>query len=366
MPWPSVGQQTLTSTILNPYNSLSSNPIINGGMEIWQRGTTLAGFASGNYLADRWSGSNTSAAVITISQAVDVPAVAALIPQSTFSLAMTIPTTADNSIAAGDLFDIYQPIEGYNWNAFAQKQVTVGFWIKAHTTGIYCVSLRNSTPNQSCIVEYTVNVADTWEYKTATFPPSGVVSVANGWNITNGVGVYLTFSIAAGSTFQTTAGSWQAGNFVATSNQVNGISATTSIFKLWGVTINSGPIVQPYWPRSYPIELALCQRYYTRISGNSIFVGTGRATTTNNAYIYWKFPVSMRIAPSGTNSTGSFAAGNVSGVANLTASSGGAGFVTTDGVLNLFTTAAGFIAGNGTEVLTNGAGGMIEVTGTEL
>jgi hypothetical protein len=86
--------------------------------------------------------------------------------------------------------------------------VTLSFWVKATKTGIYSVSAKPSSNNASCVLEYTINQADTWEFKTLIFPAP---SASNGtWDYTNGWGIEFLWSLAQGSTYKTsTLGQWR-------------------------------------------------------------------------------------------------------------------------------------------------------------
>lgn len=290
----------------SPLAVSAASPVLNGGFNHWQRGVSFVSPASGAYLADHWQHVNTSAAVATYFQSTDVPPVAALVPQTNYSLHLDV-TTADAAVAAGDVQAIVQPIEGWLWLPFGQKQLTIGFWTKETLPGTYCVSLRNGTPNRSCVMEYTVTAADTWEYKTVTFPASGVVSVANGWNLTTGVGAYLAFCKMAGSTFQTTPGVWQTGNFYGTANQINALNSTANNSRIWGVTIGLGTTVQPFWPRLHPIEMNLLLRYAWNAGNSGMYISN--STSTLQAPLI-PFPVPMRIAPTLVGGTFSANAGS--------------------------------------------------------
>jgi hypothetical protein len=285
--------------------SPTTNPIHNGGFNIWQRGTSFVAAASGAYMADRWLYLNIAAAVHTIQRSTDVPAVAALVPLTNYSIHLDV-TTADAAIAAGDLCAITQRIEGYAWAPFAQKVLTVGFWVKDTITGVHAVSLINAGSDRSCVMEYTVSVADTWEYKTVTFPAS---PSSGTWDYTTGIGAYLSFTLAAGSVYQTTAGAWQTTtDFYGTSAIVNSLSSTANNFKLWGVTMGLGTTVAPFWPRSFGEELALCQRYYTKTFPYATAPAQNAGVTNALEYwaqvagiaqsgIRWEFPVTMRAVP---------------------------------------------------------------------
>lgn len=106
------------------------NAIINGDMNIWQRGTSFAASASGAYTADRFNTGNTGAAVYTVSRSTDVPTIAQAGRLFNYSLDVQV-TTADASVAAGDTVGIFQPVEGHNWLPLAGRVTTYSFWCKA-------------------------------------------------------------------------------------------------------------------------------------------------------------------------------------------------------------------------------------------
>jgi hypothetical protein len=282
------------------------NPIINGGLEIWQRGTTFTSIANNAYGPDHWMYGKAGAVVHDLLRSTDVPAIATLVPQAKYSVHLDV-TTADASIAAGDACYLRQPIEGYLWEPFAQKQFTVGFWVKDTITGVHCVSARNFGGDRSCVIEYTINVADTWEYKTVTFPAS---PSAGTWNYDTEVGLVLNWVLSIGSTYQTTPGTWQTGSFFGTANQVNATNSTANNFKLWGVTMGLGSAVAPYWPRPFSEELRRCLRYYWKTfpyatapaqnSGTAIGVINCVTQQAGGGVfgVHVSHPVPMRVAPS--------------------------------------------------------------------
>lgn len=263
------------------------NKIINGDMNISQRGTSFPAITSGAYSLDRWAFVNNSSAVITASQQSDVPSSNEF--QNSLRAAIT---TADASIAAGDVSAIYQVVEGFNARDLIGRTFTLSFWVRSSKTGIHCLSLRNAGQDRTYVAEYTVNAANTWEYKTVTV--SGGLLTAGTWNWTNGAGVYLQFTLAAGSTYQTTAGAWNTGSFFATANQVNCLDTIGNIFAITGVQLEVGSVATPFEHRPYGAELALCQRYY-EIGNYSL----GAYNTTGNGISAWiAFKSTKRAAPS--------------------------------------------------------------------
>ncbi len=241
-------------------NKASKNLVIGGDFTTnpWQRGTTFTALATLGYNADRFLIQKAGTAVVDIVRSTDAPTVAQANIFGVNSLQANV-TTADAAIAAGDLYIIEHRIEGYNFTNIAQRPFILSFWVKAVKTGIYCVAFRNSAANRTYVAEYTINVTNTWEYKTIAVSAS---PSAGTWNYTNGVGLGITFALAAGSTFQTTANSWNVGNFLATSNQVNGLDSNTNTFQLSFIQCEAGNVATPFEQTTRQQVLLACQRYY--------------------------------------------------------------------------------------------------------
>lgn len=262
------------------------NKIINGKMEIAQRGTSFAAVGSGVYTLDRWMSVNTSAAVLTVSQQADVPS------DNEFQNSLRVAvTTADTSIAAGDVAAIQQRIEGYNVRDLIGRTFVLRFRVRSSKTGIHCIGLSNSAEDRTYVAEYTVNAANTWEDKAIT-APGGLITTGT-WNWTNGTGLMVKFTYASGSTFNTTAGAWQTGNFYATANQVNCLDTIGNIFAITGVQLEVGSVATPFEHRPIGAELALCQRYYQTGRCSSRF----EYTAVQVLFTRQPFPVVMRASP---------------------------------------------------------------------
>jgi len=246
------------------------NKIINGKMEIAQRGTSFPALGvTATYTLDRWFyGSIATTGVVTVSQQADAPSINEF--QNSLRVAVT---TADTSIAAGDASFVYQRVEGFNTRDLIGRAFTVSFWVRSSKTGVHCLRIGNAGGDRSYVAEYSVNVANTWEQKSITV--SGGLITAGTWAWANGVGLELRFSLAAGSDFQTTAGTWQTGNFSATANQVNCLDTVNNIFAITGVQLEVGSVATPFEHRPIGAELALCQRYFERGStfGQSAVAG---------------------------------------------------------------------------------------------
>lgn len=287
-------------------SSPDENVIINGGMDIWQRGTT-ANYAAGTNgkLADRWHVFNvTNGGAVTVNQiTTNLPPVTSFCPLLNYALEIDI-TTADSGADAGDLGIIRYNVEGYDFLRLAQQPMVLSFWVKATVTGQHYVTLFNQVPDRHCIMPYTIVASDTWEYKTVIIPasPSGGT-----WNYTNSIGMMINFVLCAGSTYTTGAvvGSWQTGGLYAASDVVNDFSSTSNFFRLTGVSLRAGIVPKPFVKRHYNLEKLLCARYFERIPLSiSTIINTIQAAsnTVCRGKIEWSQP--KRIAPSVTFGAG--------------------------------------------------------------
>jgi outer membrane protein assembly factor BamA len=127
---------------------------------------------------------------------------------------------------------------------------------------------------------------------------------AGTWNYTTGTGLNIAFTLNCGSTFQTTAGSWQTGNFLGTSNSMNLTASVNDYLQISQVNLimNSSPysglgtVLPMIQPISYKDDLARCQRYFNTYSGSPIGISLNGGRTYNDGVLY--FPTEMRSSPS--------------------------------------------------------------------
>jgi hypothetical protein len=285
------------------------NLIINGAMQVAQRGTSTASISSGDTYpsVDRFMLRVSSAGTWTHSQSTDAPA--------GFSSSLKMDcTTADASLAADDNVQIQYRFEGQDlqqldFGSASAKSLTLSFWVKATKTGTNIVELYQDDGNDHIAKSYTVSSADTWEHKTVTFSGNTLASIAND----NTRSLIVQFLLAAGSNFQsgTLATSWAGyvqGNEAV--GQVNHADSTSNNFYLTGVQLEVGDTATPFEHRSYGEELALCQRYYQKKDAQTAVFAP---FSSNDAYgVYWStFPVVMRASPTGTIITSGWNLGNV-------------------------------------------------------
>ena len=269
------------------------NLIINSEHKVSQRGTSFAALANNAYSTDRWLYYEIGDSVITGSQATDVPT-------GNFKNSLKADvTTADASVAAGDLSCFLQKIEGLNcsalgWGTAQAKSVTLSFWVKSPKTGTHSIALKNSAQDRSYIAEYTISSANTWEQQSIT-----VAGDTSGtWLTTTGIGLQVVICLMAGTDFTKSAGSWGAGNDYGSDNQVNCVDNTSNDFYFTGVQLEIGSAATPFEHEIYPETLQKCQRYYIEIHPklNSTTV-RGYSQSGISIMGRFQFPTTMRAEP---------------------------------------------------------------------
>jgi hypothetical protein len=270
------------------------NKVRNPKHEIARRGTSFA--AVGNvYTLDGWLYSSSPAGYVTVSQQADSPSYA----DYTYSLRATV-TTANATVSSGHYASILQPIEGFLVRDLIGNPIAIRFDVRSAKTGIHCVSLRNSIADRSYVLTYTVTTANVWQPATITLP-TGLITSGT-WDFGTGLGVSLLFCFMCGSTYQTTAGAWQTGNYLATSSQVNCLDTVGNIFAIGGVQLERGIISSPLEHRDPVSEANFNYRYlpaYSGLNGNAGDIALGFATSATAGLVLFNYPVDARIVPTG-------------------------------------------------------------------
>ena len=258
---------TFNDGSLQPSAPVGKNRIINGNMMIDQRNTTQTG---NGYSVDRWAIFDNTSATYTLAQDSSAP--------SGFVNSLKFTTTGtDTSIGSTEQCVIYHQIEGnniadLNWGTANAKTVTLSFYVRSSLTGTFAGSLGNNGYARSYPFTYTISSADTWEQKTITITGD----TTGTWLTTNGVGISLRLAIAAGSSFEATAGAWDSGNYFSVSGATNVVGTASSTFYITGVQLEANTTATPFEHLQYGQQLALCQRYFEVVitNGANGFYGT--------------------------------------------------------------------------------------------
>jgi hypothetical protein len=258
---------------INSLQAAGKNAVINGGMDIWQRGTSSTNMVAGYYTADRWKtvrSSNTAG--YTVSQ------------QATFqqgtAYAIRLQRTAANT-STDSMFLAYA-IETKDWAIYQGKTLTFSFYAKgganySPTSGYLGVNLYTGTgTDQDPLAALTGEVQQVGQNAVIT-------TTATRYSYTftvpsNSTDMRLNFSIAP-------TGTAGAADYVDITGVQIELGSTATTFSRAGGTIQG--------------ELAACQRYYYRNTGGAAYsyYTFGRARSATIFYAIFNLPVTMRIAP---------------------------------------------------------------------
>ena len=294
------------------------NYIINGDMNISQRGTSFTGLGNGDsaYTLDRWKWTEegTITNEWTISQASDAPSGSLA---ESFSKSLKIEcTTADASLDADSIQYIEQRVEAQNlqnlhFGSVNARNLNLAFWVKSNKTGTYTVNILNEDAGRSASRTYTIDSADTWIKKDINFGKDTVGAINND----NGVGLILQFNLAAGT--NKSSGSVQSWAADVQANrapgQVNLADDTANEFYLTGVQLERGKFDTDFETLPYDVTLRRCERYYYKTYPQGTSPGTpgwdgGFITVANATASYVshtvEFPGEMRTKPTITSYSG--------------------------------------------------------------
>ena len=275
-----------------------SNMVINGAMNVAQRSSSVTGATTnGYYTCDRFKVQIGNIGTYTVDQSTDAP--------NGFSNSWKIScTTADASPAAGDYLLLNHFIEGQDLQSLGfgtsgAKALTMSFWVKSNKTGNASFEIEQIDNSYKMAgFQYTINAANTWEYKTISIPAdaSGVI------NNDNGAGFQINWWLNSGSTF--TSGShnsaWTAFAAGDTNPSNLGIGGSTSdTWQITGVCLNVGDSAIDFpHDESYGETLAKCQRY-CQLWGEDTSVAGAVYNNDRDIYYPFTFP-EMRTTPSAT------------------------------------------------------------------
>ena len=291
---------TVTGSLNTPNTFGFKNRIINGGMVIDQRNAGASvSMTTPVYPVDRWLAFEDTDGTMTAQQSSTAP--------SGFTNSILITTTsADTSLGATQYARTEQRVEGFNvsdlaWGTASAASVTLSFWVRSSLTGTFGGSLTNSAFNRSYPFTYTISVANTFEQKTITIAGD----TSGTWLTTNGNGMEINFGLGVGSTYSGTAGAWAGAGYISATGATSVVGTNGATFYITGVQLEKGSTATSFDFRDYGRELAMCQRYYYRVTTGDYQISHWYSTTTSLSNL--TFPVTMRTAPAALEQNGTAA-----------------------------------------------------------
>jgi hypothetical protein len=288
----------------------NKNIIINGAMQVAQRGTssTSAGFQTVDRFQLVSSGADEAPtqAQVELSSS-DTPY------SSGFRFAYKI-TNGDQSNGAGaaDLIRFNYGIEaqdlatsGWNYTS-SSSYITLSFWIKSSVAQNFFFRLQSQDgTSQGYVMETGSLSADTWTKITKTIPGNSNITINN--NTDSGMKFEFVPFRGTNTTGTRPLNAWAAFDSATTTPDSTSTWYTTNnaTLELTGFQLEVGNVATDFEHLSFADDLRKCQRYYYRITPSTHgFYGVGNVDGGNQGQIVVNFPTEMRVKPTSLETTG--------------------------------------------------------------
>ena len=283
---------------------VNRNLIINGAMNVSQRSTSVSSVTSGGYKAlDRYQVDYNGSHAWTISQDSDTP--------NGFGSSMKFLCTTAQALSGSQRIAFRQKIEGHNLQGTKKgtsdaESVTASFYVKSNKTGTYILEYFDIDNQRHINKAYTVDTANTWEYKSITFEADTSGSFDNDVNAS----AQLHFWLGAGSTYTsgTLQSSW--GSNVTANRAVGNVNLADTVNNYWqitGIQFELGQNPTTFEHENRDVTLHKCYRYFYATA----FIGTGVFNSTSQVLVSLNPPNTFRVQPSVSMKSGVFTNINV-------------------------------------------------------
>jgi len=263
-----------TSTGLRYQAAPSINYVINGGFDIWQRGTSIAATASATYCTDRFQ-------ILRAGGVLGATVTRQASGNTSFEYASRVQRDSANTSTA--VVYLGNSMESSQTIPLAGQTVVFSFWARKGAN-----------------------------YSSASDVLSLTLSSGTGTN--QNVFSGLTGQATVASTNATLTTSWQRFNCTGTVSSSAtqlafyfnytpvGTAGANDYFEVSGVKLELGSVPTAFSRAGGTIqgELAACQRYYYRWSAANLstaYIANGANLTTSGSYAIVKMPVTLRSNP---------------------------------------------------------------------
>ena len=299
------GHVTVDGVAMPSSGPLSNrNLIINGAMQVAQRGTTFTGGGGGGITLDMWKFSEGTSAVFDVVRSSTAPA--------GFANSFKVDCTTTGTPTGSQEGFVETKVESQNlqhlqYGTSGAQSATLSFWVRSNKTGDYGLWIYHYDEASQYATTYTISSADTWEYKTITIPGNTSTALAND----NTTGLAIRFYLQIGPDLAgTPSETWQT-TLSNRSPDLNLGDSTDNEWLITGVQLEVGSVATPFEHRSYGDELARCQRYFSKSYNQGVDPGTNTAvgchasrnwdgSDRSSVPLNTRWPVTMRATPSVT------------------------------------------------------------------
>ena len=290
--------ENITATKINDAPIRNPNLIINGAMQIAQRGTSST--TSGYGTVDRFRVTHENNAEAPTQESIDVsdgdlPFTKGL----TKSMRITV---GNNNADANDILVVIQKIEATvirnsGWNYKSDSDfVTLSFYVKSSVAQNFfgrIITFDGTAMNY--VFQTGELVADTWTKVTKTIPGNSNLTFDN--NVEQGMQVIFSLFEGTDKTDNsTTVNAWSTYSDTARTPDQTSTWFTTNnaTFQFTGVKLELGATATDYLHLSNTEELIQCQRYFQKVRGG---IGTNASSTQVNGVLQTRVKEQMHHYP---------------------------------------------------------------------
>ena len=307
---------TCTANITN--NLSNRNLVINGAMQVAQRGTssTVDGYGSVDRFLTTYGGTDEAPTQAQVD-------VASGTTPYTLGFRKALRITNGNQTSgagAGDSIIVRYKVEDQDlansgWNYLSSSSnITFSFWVKSSVAQNFYFDLQTHNGSVYNYVMETGSLsADTWTKVTKTITGNSNIILNND----NGIGLFLTWRMFNGTNETGTRplNAWAARDATSQTPDQTSTWYTTNdaTFEITGVQLEVGSTATDFEHRSFGQELQLCSRYYQQwagvTSGSSNDNPVAVMANFSATHAYGRIPYlngPMRTAPSITQSNNSY------------------------------------------------------------
>ena len=299
---------TCTANITN--NLSNRNLIINGAMQVAQRGTSATVGDNSYATVDRFKLDQNSLDEDVTQAQVDV---ASGTTPYTSGFRKAFKITNGNQSGGAESSDritiIYlvesQDMATSGWNYLSSSSyITLSYWVKSSVAQNFYNTFKNDDGTSQRYVTETGSLsADTWTKVTKTIPGNSNLT----FNNDNGEGLQITWELFRGTdqTGTRPLNAWAAAdNATRTPDQTSTWFTTNdATFEITGVQLEVSDHATDFEHRSFGQELLLCQRYCQKLGeseGTYDAMGNGAAFSSTVSFVPYSLKVTMRSTPSFT------------------------------------------------------------------
>jgi len=286
------------AALIGSQSALSNrNIIINGAMQVAQRGTssTASGYGSVDRFKSEFSGVSVTHSQESLSSGGPY--------DSGFRYFLRATNTSTSS-ATSAFLQMYQYIEAQNistngWKANSSSSfINYSFWVRSSLAGTYFINLRSLDGTSQNFSSPVVLEAATWKKASLSIPGNSGITIAND----NGQGLFIGIAPYYGTDYTTsghTAGAWAAysGSNITPDYSQNWANTASATFDITGVQLELGEQATPFEHEDYGTTLAKCRRYLYVAPQHIGYTGSYTNVAPSGTI---QFPTDMRAAPTVT------------------------------------------------------------------